>query len=65
MFLNEDYIKKENVFMKTLAKIFVVIWAIIGVFLTFSVGLAIHVTKHDPNAHELYDETFKLVSSIF
>ena len=51
--------------MKTLAKIFVVIWAIIGVFLTFSVGLAIHVTKHDPNAHELYDETFKLVSSIF
>lgn len=49
--------------MKTLAKIFIVIWAIIGVFLTFSVGLAVHVTKHDPNGKELYNETYDFVAS--
>lgn len=51
--------------MKTLAKIFVVIWAIVGVYLTFCAGLAIYVTKHEPNAKELYNEVCDFVASRF
>lgn len=50
--------------MKTLAKIFVVIWCIIGIFLTLCIGLFYHA-RLSPNSSfkELCIETYDFVAS--